>query len=201
MTAHETTLIHALGRFEKVKQRLSEIPNQLNQQSRTIQEKKQSFEDISVRIAEISACGYSSDPESELSERNAHHLTTEAKRLKASITAHKLEVDALQAEQAHLQVVQSQLLRKIQDEQRRLEREAGKVLKNSLDPSVLDKARDAFAECLYFVAVSEGSHPSTLDRTRVISRYLEQDWESALTKKADALYASRKQEALASVSQ
>ncbi len=201
MLAHEMTLNQALERFNKVKQRLSEIPEQINRQRSNIADKQQIHGEISIRLAEINACGYESDPNSTHSERNAHHLAAEAKRMKASVTAHKLEVDALQSEQSNLQVVQSQLLRIIQEKQRQAERQAQQVLRNGLDPSVIDKARDAFAECLCYVAISEGSQPSALDRTRVIERYLEKQLDAALTKQTEALYASRKQEALESITQ
>jgi hypothetical protein len=100
--------------------------------------------------------------------------------------------------------VAEQLKRKMEDERRFADSAAKNVLRNALDHSAIDTARDAFAELLYFVAVKEGSTPSTLDRMTVIHHYLEDNFKNsanALTKLANEKYETRKAAALSAVKQ
>lgn len=196
--------MNTVEQYGKIRQRLDEIPHLIRKQRENIQTKQEQIARHYDKLAHIEVVGYDPDPNSDHSEKQAHHLATEARKLKASITSHKVELDQLQSHQCSLSKVAEQLKRKMEDERRFADNAAKNVLRNAQDHSAIDTARDAFADLLFYVAVKEGAHPNTIDRMTVINHYLEDNFKNsanALTKLANDKYESRKAAALEAVKQ
>jgi hypothetical protein len=188
----------------KIQARLNELPELVMKQRDAIRDKQEKVTTLTETLATIDVVGFDPDPDAPTSEKNTYALQQELKRLKASITSHRVELDNLRAQQNGLTNAAAQLKRKLETERRIADSAAKIALRNDLDPMVVEEAREVFSELLYYVAVKEGSPPSTLDRMTVINHYLEDNFKNcanALTKLANEKYENRKTAALNAVKQ
>jgi hypothetical protein len=83
-----------------------------------------------------------------------------------------------------------------QDQRDRL---ANKLMADSLCPTIIDEAREALAELLFYVSVRNGINPAALNQDSTIQTILNEDRK--LNKAVETIYNTRKTEAIQTIKQ
>jgi hypothetical protein len=185
------------GEYEQSKQKLSRVQQRIEQLPMLIGRQQDAIALKSERLSEIERqltllnLGISEGIAAKGDERDAHHLSLDLKSLKGALIAHKAEIDSLRSEQSNLLIIRRELSQQVKLHEDRIQREVTQLIRNGRNPDAIARAREAFAELLYQVALVEGGSPASLDRNAVIHKYLEEFGERRLTFACEQLVAER----------
>jgi hypothetical protein len=181
------------SRYAVLRERQQQIPALLFKNREALKEQQEKLEraEQQKRLLDL---GIAADKQIGLDEREAHHLSLDIKSLKSSILKHKAQIDELLSEDSQLKVIERELQTLIGQKQQQRDNNVRQLMREHLDHTTIETAREAMAELLYYVGVKEGSPPTALNVPAIIGRYLEMDGDLLLSKQASDTFSTRKAE-------
>lgn len=201
MSIDSLTYKQAKSKLEQVVERLQQIPTLVAKQVSSVQQKEMLIDDLERERALLNI-GIWSDDEKKGEHREFHHVSMDIKSAKGALVAHKSEVDKLRSEQSHLLSIKRQLEEIVVRQEGVITRQVASQMNKQLDDEVVEKARDAFADLIIYVAIKEGGDrpvPQSINRDGAVGKYLEQWGDRLLEKRIEQKYSRMKEDVQAAV--